>query len=134
MTDLDMTDHKLMKVQFKFRKQEGEISLDNTPTNLTQREIRRAATSTKTIEKMLMLENILHHKSIDIYKEDIIRKKRVDQWYHPMKRANMKQRDEILIGEESTHRDRWRELAKQLEEMLKQNNIKQFYKQIQDNT
>ena len=112
MTDTDMTDQKLMKLQFRFRRQEGEISLDNTPTSLTHREIRKAATRARTIEKIKMLDNILHHRAIDIYEEDIIRKKRVDQWYHPMKRSNLKHIEEILIGQDNTHRDRWKDIAK----------------------
>ena len=35
LSDTELSDHKLIKVQFKFRKQEGEIRLDKTPTVVT---------------------------------------------------------------------------------------------------
>ena len=77
-----MTDHKLIRLQIRFIKSHHDIDIDNLPTRTTQTDIRRAATSRSTIEKIKNIKgDILQKSMLDIIGEDIKKNPLVDQWY-----------------------------------------------------
>ena len=49
------------------------------------------------MEKLRNVEQILGQKTIDMFREGIEVKKKIEQWYHPMKRIPEVKREDILI-------------------------------------
>ena len=68
------------------------------PTTITQTEMRKAAISERTIDKMKKTHNLLKIDAKELYWDDINKRKIIDQWYHPLKRNHYKESDDILIN------------------------------------
>ena len=85
------------------------------PTTITQKEMRVAATSEKTIEKMKKTHNLLKIDTKDLYWDDINKRKIIDQWYHPLKRNHGKESEDILINTQMDGEMKWRRWARELE-------------------
>ena len=82
LEDSELTDHKQIRLQIRFIKSQQDVDIDNLPTKITQADIRKAATSTKTIEKIKQMSgDILQNSMMEIIGEDIVRRPLMDQWY-----------------------------------------------------
>ena len=123
-----MTDHKLIRLQIRFIKSHQDIDIDNLPTRTTQTDIRRAATSRSTIEKIKNMKgDILQKSMLDIIGDDIQRKPLMDQWYKQPKRFQVhKDNSAILLGDTETQ-NRWEQIAQELQELMSQNKIRDFF-------
>ena len=104
-----------------------DVDIDNLPTKVTQAEIRKAATSEKTIEKLKNIQGgILQQSMIEIIGEDIRRKPLVDQWYRkPNGAKDHKDTSAILLGEPEQP-DRWEQIAQELQNLIRDNKTKEF--------
>ena len=101
LEDSDLTDHKQIRLQIRFVKDRNDVDIDNLPTKITQADIRKAATSKETIEKIKKMEvNILQRSMMEIIGDDIKRKPLMDQWYKkPNGTRIQKDNSAILLGD-----------------------------------
>ena len=52
MEETSMSDHKQIRLQVRFQKDLDDVNIDDLPTKITQSDIRKEATSERTIAKI----------------------------------------------------------------------------------
>ena len=82
LEDTELSDHKMMRLQVRFIKDHTDVDLNDMPSKITQADIRKTATSQKTINRIKDMDEILSQSMMEIIRDDIPRRPLIDQWYN----------------------------------------------------
>ena len=89
-----------------------DVDIDNLPTKITQANIRKAATSKETIEKIKRREvNIVQQSLMDVIRDDIQKKPLMDQWYKKPNRTKIHKDNPTILLEDPYQQDKWEQIA-----------------------